>query len=166
SGAEFWASNGAASNPPVSVIVTICKVVFMVFSWLLRSAAARRRLENQFLHAPRFDLADDNLIRVAAIDHVNHLEAGGILSGASESAEHFSVEFGLVDFAGDVPGSGLVAVWIRIGKKDVLVRAAGNTDCPANTDIGDFPNGLQVVVEYLVAVVGAIGEPDVALQVH
>src|SRR5882757_8461878 len=140
--------------------------MFMVFSWLLCSAVARRRLENQFLRAPRFDLPDDNLIRVAAIDHVNHLEAGCSLAGTSEPAEHFAVELGLVDFTGDVPRSWHVAVRIRIRKEDVLVRAAGNTDRPADPDVGDFPYGLQVVVEHLIAVVGAVGDPDVTLQVH
>src|SRR6185295_17104330 len=92
------------------------------YSSLLCSAGARWRLENQFLRAPRFDLTDDNLIRVAAIDHVNHLEAGCGLAGTSEPAEHFAVELGLVDFAGVVPRSWHVAVRIRIRKEDVLVR--------------------------------------------
>src|SRR5262245_13945790 len=106
-------------------------VVFMVVSWLSGSAVARRWLEHQFLHAPRFDLADDDLIRIAAIDHVNHLEARGELAGASEPADHFAVELHFVDFSGSVPCSRLVAVRIRIREKDVLVRAAGDTGGPA-----------------------------------
>src|SRR5260370_29664459 len=109
---------------------------------LLLSAITRRWLENQFLHAPRFDLADDDLIRVAAINHVDHLKARRCLAGASEPAKHFAVELGLVDFAGDVPRSMHVAVRIRIRKKDVLVLAAGNTDCPADANAGDLLHGL------------------------
>src|SRR4029077_20650179 len=77
-----------------------------------------------------------------------------------------AVEFSLVDFAGNVPRPRHVAVRVRIGKENVLVRAAGNTDGPADAHVGDFADRLQVVVEHLIAVVGAIGDPDVALQVH
>src|SRR5437016_8465952 len=126
-GAEFGGCARAATNTPASVTVRMFKVVFMVFSWLLLSAITRRWLENQFLHAPRFDLADDDLIRVAAINHVDHLKAGRGLAGVSEPAKHFAVELGLVDFAGDVPRSRHVDVRMRIRKKDVPVRAAGNT---------------------------------------
>src|SRR5262249_29097865 len=133
---------------------------------LLRSAIASGWLENQFLRAPGFDLADDDLIRIAAIHHVDHLEAGRGLAGPSEPAEYFAVELGLVDFAGSVPSSGHVAVRVRIRKEDVLVRAAGNTDGPPGADVGDLAYRLQVVVEHLIAIVGAIGDPDVALQVH
>src|SRR6185369_17612610 len=94
------------------------------------------------------------------------LKAGCGLAGTSEPAEHFAVELGLVDFAGVVPRSWHVAVRIRIRKEDVLVRAAGNTDRPAYPHVGDFPYGLQVVVEYLIAIVGAVGHPDVTFQVY
>src|SRR5262249_21393865 len=135
----------------------------LVFSWLLRSTIARRWPKNQFLDAPRFDLADDDLIRIAAIEHVDHLKAGRGLSRASEPAEHFPVELSLVDFAGGVPRSRHVAVGSRIRKEAVLMGAAGNTYGPACADVGDLPYGLQIVIEYLIAIVCAIGDPDVAL---
>src|SRR5262252_9251433 len=97
---------------------------------------------------------------------MDHLEARGELAGASEPADHFAVELQLVDFSGNVPCSRLVAVRIRIGKKDVLVRTAGNTDSPAGAEVGVLPYRLQIVVELLIAVVRAIGDPNVALQVH
>ena len=36
------------------------------------------------------------------------------------------------------------------------MRAAGNTDDPADAHVGDLVDGLQVVVKHLTAVVGAI----------
>ena len=47
--------------------------------------------------APGFDFADDDLIRVAAIHHVDHLESGGQFAGVTELAEHLAVEGHLVD---------------------------------------------------------------------
>ena len=162
----FWASAEAASNPPASVSIRMFKVMFMVVLLYCAAAVARRRLEHQFLHAPRLDLADDDLVRIAAIHHVNDLESGRGLARLSELAEHRSVQLRLVDFAGDVPRSRHVAVRIRIRQEDVLVRPAGNTHRPADAQVGDLPDRLQVVVEHLIAVVGAIGHPDVALPVH
>src|SRR6185295_15488480 len=52
--------------------------------------AHRRRLQDIFLHAPRFDLAEHDLVRIAAVQHVNDLESGRILSRLAELAEHLS----------------------------------------------------------------------------
>ena len=43
--------------------------------------------------------------------------------------------------------------------------AAGHTDRPADAQIGDFTDGLEVVVEYLITEVAAVRYPDVALAI-
>src|SRR6202030_3041421 len=54
------------------------------------------RLQEQLLDAPGFDLADHDLVRVAAIHHVHDLEAAEFLAGMAEAAEDRSVQFHLV----------------------------------------------------------------------
>src|SRR5262245_66155994 len=68
------------------------------------------RLEQQLLHPPRLDFADDDLVGIAAIHHVDDLEAAKLLAGMAEPAEHRAVQLELVDLAGDIPGAGRVAV--------------------------------------------------------
>src|SRR5262245_58925076 len=76
---------------------------FMDACFMVRSLSAacarpgRRRLQDVFLHAPRFDLAEDDLVRIAAVEHVNDLESRRILSRLAELAEHGAIEFRLVD---------------------------------------------------------------------
>src|SRR6185503_7711154 len=78
--------------------------------------ARRRRLQDVFLHPPRFDLAEDELVRIAAVEHVNDLEPGRILARLAELAEHASIQFRLVDLAGVVPRPRWVAVRVRFEK--------------------------------------------------
>ena len=142
-------------------------VLLMCGSFTARSQPwSRRWLENEFLHAPRLDFARDDLVRIAAIHHVNHLESGGQLAGMAELAEHRAVQFRFINFAGDVPRSWHVPVGIRVRHEHVLVRARRNAHGPADAQIGNLANRLQVVVEHLVAEIGAVGDPDVPLPVH
>src|SRR5215471_21867561 len=89
------------------------------------AAAAKRRvarrfmllapLQDEFLHAPGFDFTDDDLVGIAAVHHVNHLEARSQLAGMAELADHGAVQLHLVDLSGLGPASGPVAVGIGVG---------------------------------------------------
>ena len=125
-------------------------------------ARRRWRLQDVLLHAPRFDFAQDDLVRIAAVHHVDDLEARRHLARLAELAEHRAIQLRLVDLAGDVPRPRRVAVRIRIGEEDVLVRPRRDAQRPADAEIGDLADRLQIVVEHLIAVVGAIGHPHVA----
>src|SRR3954470_9063463 len=143
---------------------------WMGASWCAPLSAAcararRRRLQDVFLHKPRFDLAENDFVRIAAVEHVNDLESGWILPWLAELAEHASIELGLVDFAGVGPRSRWITVWIRIGEEHVLVRPRGNAQRPSGAEIGDFLDRLEIVVELLVPVVRPIRHPDVAALV-
>src|SRR6266481_978378 len=81
------------------------------------------RLQDELLHAPGFDLADDDLVRIAAIHHVDHLEAAEFLAGMAELADDRAVELHLVDLASDRPCARAIAVGIGVGGEQVLVRA-------------------------------------------
>src|SRR6185436_17248143 len=75
--------------------------------------ARRRRLQDVFLHPPRFDLAEHDFVRITAVEHVNDLESGRILARLAELAEHASIQLRLVDLAGVVPRPRWVAVRVR-----------------------------------------------------
>src|SRR6266853_6047818 len=67
------------------------------------------RLQDELLHAPGFDFANDDLVRIAAIHHMDHLEAAEFLAGMAELADDGSVQLHLVDLAGDRPRAGHVS---------------------------------------------------------
>src|SRR5947209_274488 len=123
------------------------------------------RLQDQLLDAPGFDLADHDLVRVAAIHHVHDLEAAELLAGMAEPAEDRAVQLHLVDLAGDGPASRPVAVRVGVGGEQILMRALRHAHRPADPDIVVDGLGLEVVVEHLVTEVGAVGDVDVALGV-
>src|SRR6188768_4280342 len=126
----------------------------------------RRRRQDELLHAPRFDLAQDDLVGITTVHHVNHLEPGRDLARFPELADHRAIELRLVDLTRRLPRSRRVAVRVRIGMEDVLMRPRRDAQRPADPEVGDLPNRLQVVVEHLIAIVGAIGHPHVAALVH
>src|SRR5258706_9596327 len=133
---------------------------------LLRAGGfGRLLLQDEFLHPPGFDFTHDDLVGIAAIHHVDDLEIGRVLARAAKLADHGAVQFGLVDFAGDVPRARYVAVRVRVRMEHILVRARRNADCPADAKIGDLADRFQIVVEHLVAEVRAVGDPDIALAV-
>src|SRR5215510_14901609 len=80
------------------------------------------RLQHQLLYAPRLDLGDDDLIRIAAIEHVNDLEPAQPFAGVAELPDDRPIELHLVDLTGDVPRAGRVAVRVRVRAEDVLMR--------------------------------------------
>src|SRR3977135_3019147 len=89
------------------------------------------RLQDDLLDAPGFDLADYDLLWVAAIHHGDDLEAAELFAGMAEPAEDRPVQFHLVDLAGDGPAARPVAVRIGVGGEQVLVRALRHADGPA-----------------------------------
>src|SRR5262249_30435988 len=113
-------------------------------------------LEDELLHAPGFDLSDDDLVGVAAIHHVDDLQSAEFLAGMTELADDGPVQFHLVDFAGDRPRAGHISVGIGVGSEKILVRSLGNAGGPADTDLVVDSLWLEVVVEDLVADVGAV----------
>jgi hypothetical protein len=88
-------------------------------SWLDRGG----RLQHQLLHAPRFDFGNDDLVGIAAVHHVYHLEATKLLSSVAELPDDRSVQLHLVDLARDVPRSRRVAIRVGIRAEQILVRA-------------------------------------------
>src|SRR5215472_15048499 len=123
------------------------------------------RLQDELLDAPGFDLADHDLVGVAAIHHMDHLEAAELLAGMAEAAEDRAVELHLVDLARDSPAAWTVAVRVGVGSEQILVRPLRDANRPADPDIVVDRLGLEVVVEDLVAEVAAVADIDVALRV-
>src|SRR5215469_3854048 len=88
------------------------------------AAAANRRvarrfmllapLQNEFLHAPGFDFAHDDLVWIAAVHHVDHLEARRQLAGMAEFSDHRSIQLHLVDLPGLGPAPRRISVGIGV----------------------------------------------------
>src|SRR5690349_22648895 len=70
----------AAGNAPVSIraqaskFVEVCRMRISLPGRARRGSVGGGRHQKQFLNAPRFDFRHDDLVRVAAIHHVDHLE--------------------------------------------------------------------------------------------
>ena len=60
-------------------------------------------MEDILLDAPRLDLAQDNLVGIATVQHVDDLKSWWHLARFAELADDGAIELGLVDFAGVVP---------------------------------------------------------------
>src|SRR6266436_163308 len=172
----FW----AAAGKPARKVAASSKgrKRFIGISWfsgyaceLLRGRCLDGRVrrlglaQNEFLHAPGFDFAQDDLVRIAAVHHVDDLEARCDFARPAEPADDRAVQLHLVDLAGDVPCAGRIAVRIGVGSEDILVGTLRDADGPADADIGEFADRLQIVVELLVAEIAAIRDPDMALAV-
>src|SRR6188508_884908 len=156
----FWAMTVVArAAAPHSARAEFMNV-FMERAPSASRRARRRRMQNVLLHAPRLDFAEDQLVRVAAVDLVDHLEPGRDLPGLAELADHGAVHFRLVDFARVLPRFWRITVRIRVGEEDVLMRSRRDAQRPSGAEGGDLPDRLQIVVELLVAVVGPVGHPD------
>src|SRR5262249_20345225 len=87
-----------------------------------RCPGSCRRLQHQFLYPPRFDFADDDLVRIPTVHHMHHLETAEFFAWVSEFPEDRAVEFQFVDFTGNFPCAGSVAVRVRVRSENVLVR--------------------------------------------
>src|SRR5205085_658025 len=116
--------------------------------------ARGRRLQNVFLHAPRFDFTEDEFIRVAAVDLVHHLKTWRDFARLAELAEDGTVQFRFVDLARVLPGSRRIAVGVRVGEERVLMRSSRDAQRPSRPEIGNLLDRFQIVVEFLIAVVG------------
>src|ERR1700681_1314061 len=170
-GTAFWP---AAGNPAGNAATTnsgnrrlMRSLLLMLHSFLSGARCLRgHRLQDELLGAPRFDFTNDDLVRVAAIHHVDDLEAAEFLAGVAEPADDCPVQLQLVDLPRDIPGPGRIAVGVGVGGKDVLVRARRNADGPTNTKVVVGGLRLEVIVQDLVPEVGAVGHPDVALPIN
>ena len=99
---------GEPATPPRAVAATGCKNAFhgaLLVTCSCRGVVAAVGCKNEFLHAPGFDLAEDDLVGVAAVHHVDHLEARRDFARLAELADDRAVQLRLVDLAGDVPRS-------------------------------------------------------------
>ena len=122
-------------------------------------------MQNVFLHSPGFDFAEDELVGIAAIHHVDDLKPAEFLAGMAELTNDRPVQFQLVDLTRDGPRTGRISVRVRIRCEYVLVRPLRNTDRPADSEIVVGLDRFEIVVEDLVSDVGAVGDPDVALAI-
>src|SRR5262249_38843544 len=96
---------------------------------------------------------------------MNDLKPTKFLAGMAELPKDCSVQLQLVDLAGDFPGTRTVAVWIGIGCEDILMRAWRDANSPSNAQVVVGFQWLEIVVEYLIPIVGAIGHPNVSLPI-
>src|SRR5215470_11236846 len=92
----FW----AAAGKPARQVAVNSKVrkrfIFVSWFWMRTQLLRGRCLDggvgglglaqNVFLHAPGFDFAQDELVRVAAVHHVDDLDAGHDFARLAESA--------------------------------------------------------------------------------
>src|SRR6267143_7051664 len=79
---------------------------------------ARRRLQHQLLHAPVGELADENPVRIPAVDLVNRPELLHLLAALAEAPDDLAVQLHLVDLAVVE-----VADRVRVGAEEVLMGA-------------------------------------------
>ena len=107
-----------------------------------RARTRRRRLQDVLLHAPRLDLAEDRLVRIAAVHHVDHLEARRHLARLAEPADDGAVDLRLVDFARVLPRTLRIAIRVRVGEEDVLMRSRRDAQRPSGAEIRDLPDRL------------------------
>src|SRR5262245_39595309 len=89
-----------------------------------------RRFQHQLLRAPVRQLADDNAVRIAAIDLVHRAELLQLLAGLAEAADDLPVELHLVDLA-------VVEVVrvVRVRGEQVLMRAWRDAHRPRRADV-------------------------------
>src|SRR5215208_473340 len=113
---------------------------FMVVS--LVRGCPRRWLQDVLLHPPRFDLTQYDFVGIAAVHHVHHLEPGRDLARLAELADHGAIELRLVDLTRRLPRPRRVAVRIRVGMEDVLMRSRRDAQRPTDPEVGDLPNRL------------------------
>src|SRR5678816_1770329 len=133
-----------------------------VGSYELRGLLRRigRRLEQQLLRAPVRQLADDDAVRITAIDLVHRAELLQLLAGLAEAADDLPVQLHLVELA-------VVEVVrvVRVRREEVLMRARRDAHRPRRADVQVLCLEVQLVVEHLDAVVGAVRNVDVALRI-
>src|SRR5271165_1494080 len=85
--------------------------------WMILFLFVVLRFQQEFLDAPGLDLRNVDLVGIAAIHHVHHLEPRRFLAGMAEFAEDGPVQFHLVDFSANVPRPRGVTVGIGVGRE-------------------------------------------------
>ena len=80
-------------------------------------------MKDKLLYAPGFDFSDDDLVRVAAIHHMDDLEPAEFFAGVPELTEDGPIQFQFVDLTGVVPRARTISVGVGVGGEDVLVRS-------------------------------------------
>src|SRR5262245_420047 len=111
---KFNAGAGPCASAGIDVAMharTSTSVKRFMIASLVRGCP-RRRLQDVLLHAPRFDLAQDDLIGIAAVQHVHHLEPGRHLAWLPELANHGTIELRFIDLTRRVPRPRRVAVGV------------------------------------------------------
>src|SRR5450432_3233169 len=103
----FWASAGNPARHVAASSEITKRFIFISWFWCLCRLLRRRRLDvrsgglgllqDQLLHTPGFDFANDDLVRIAAIHHVDDLKAGRHFAGPAELADDRAVQLHLVD---------------------------------------------------------------------
>src|SRR5262247_2635889 len=98
-GVAFWASTGiAAARHALKIAINNFMVMPLCPEPVDGSPcrrARRRRLQDELLHAPGFDLAEDDFVWITAVHHVDHLESRRDLPRFPEPAQHFAIQLGL-----------------------------------------------------------------------
>ena len=135
------------------------------------TAVARRRrrrlgVQDDLLRAPRGNFGHEQLVRIAAVDLVNRAELAEALARLAELPDDLAVQLHLVDLAGDGPRRRGIAVGVRVGHEEVLMRPRRDAHGPRVADVVVDGSQDQVVVEHLHARVAAIADVDVALRVR
>src|SRR6266536_2880827 len=103
------------------------------------------RVQSELLHTPVRDLADEQLVFVAAIDLMHRPELLQLLAGLAEFAEDFPVKLHLVDLACVIE----IARAVRVRAIEVLMGARRNADRPRRPDVQERALQVAVVVEDL-----------------
>src|SRR6516225_10853811 len=117
-------------------------------------------MQNQLLHSPVRDLANIELVRIAAIDLVNRAEFFQQLPRFAEFTQDAAVQLHLVDLAVVHIGRA-----VGIGTEEILMRSRRDADSPWRADIDVLRLEFAVIVEHLNAPVAAIAHVDIAWRI-
>src|SRR5262245_7844569 len=115
------------------------------------------RMQDDLLRAPCRDLGYPQLVFVAAVHAVNRAELLQLLPGLAELADNRSVEFHLVDLAGDVTRRRGIAVRIRVRGVEIVMRARRDAQRPRVADVVVDGGQNEVVVVILNECLAVIG---------
>src|SRR3954471_13027048 len=123
-------------------------------------------VQDELLEPPFNDFTDQNLIFKAAIDPVYRAELSLLFAGDTEFAKHGAVQFHFEDLSGDLVNLRVVRVRVGIGGVEILMpRSRGDAQRPGRPDVVEGGLVIQVVVEYLDALVAAAARIDISLGI-
>src|SRR5690606_26526495 len=92
-----------------------------------------RRIEYELLESPLRALTRQDFVRHAAVDPVHRRELPLLLAGHAELADHRAVEPHLEDLARDLVDLRDLAVGVRVGRVEILVRP--DAERPGRADV-------------------------------